>query len=81
VKGHVHQVQLDGKNWEQMTFGNDFQHDARYSPNGDLIVFARANAAEGPWQIWVQKLDDEESATTLTTEGSNKQPDWHKSEE
>jgi formylglycine-generating enzyme required for sulfatase activity len=80
VKGHVNQVELDGKSSEQVTFGNDFQHDARYSPDGGMIIFARANDAQGPWQIWVQKLDDEDSAVQLTTEGSNLQPDWHKAE-
>ena len=29
VQGHIHQVGVDGKNWEQLTFGADVQHDAR----------------------------------------------------
>jgi len=29
------QVDVDGKNWEQLTFGADMQHDARYSPDGN----------------------------------------------
>lgn len=77
VKGHVHQVELDGKNWEQVTFGNDTQHDGRYSPDGKKIVFSRQNGEDGPWQVCVQKLDgDEDEFVQLTTEGSNVQPDW-----
>jgi formylglycine-generating enzyme required for sulfatase activity len=81
VKGHVHQFELDGKNWEQLTFGGDIQHDARYSPDGSMFVYARAPKAEGPWQIFVQKLDDEDAVQqTQEWEGSNLQPDWIKGE-
>jgi formylglycine-generating enzyme required for sulfatase activity len=51
VRGHIHHVDVDGKNWEQLTFGADVQHDARYSPDGTMILFCRAPAVEGPWQI------------------------------
>ena len=77
VKGHVHQVGADGKDWEQVTFGADLQHDARYSPDGSLIVFCRAPSSEGPWQICVSRLgDDDMDFIQLTTEGSNLSPDW-----
>src|SRR5205823_6373061 len=39
VQGHIHQVGLDGKGWEQLTFGADVQHDARYSPDERMILF------------------------------------------
>jgi formylglycine-generating enzyme required for sulfatase activity len=82
VQGHIHQVDLDSKNWEQLTFGADVQHDARYSPDGTLILFCRAPAPEGPWQICVKKLDaDLEEFVALTTEGSNLLPDWHLDED
>ncbi len=78
VQGHIHQVDLDGKNWEQLTFGADVQHDARYSPDGTLILFCRAPSPEGPWQICVKRLDgDEEEFVQLTKESSNLLPDWH----
>jgi formylglycine-generating enzyme required for sulfatase activity len=78
VQGHIHQVGVDGKNWEQLTFGADVQHDARYSPDGTMILFCRAPTPEGPWQICVKKLDgDEEEFVPLTREGSNLLPDWH----
>jgi formylglycine-generating enzyme required for sulfatase activity/WD40 repeat protein len=77
VKGHVHQLGADGRNWEQVTGGADVQHDARYSPDGSKIVFCRAPSADGPWQICVSRLgDDEMDFLPLTTEGSNSQPDW-----
>ena len=77
VQGHVFQVERDGKNWEQITFGADVQHDARYSPDGTMLIFARAPAAEGPWQLCVQLLSDEDGAyVPLTNQGSNLQPDW-----
>jgi formylglycine-generating enzyme required for sulfatase activity len=81
VQGHICHVGVDGKNWEQMTFGADVQHDARYSPDGTLIVFCRAPAPEGPWQICVKKLDsDDEDFVQLTKDGSNLLPDWHADE-
>ena len=73
---------MDGKNWEQLTFGADVQHDARYSPDGTMILFCRAPAPEGPWQICVKRLDgDEDEFVPLTKErGSNLLPDWHADE-
>ena len=83
VKGHVHQLNLDGRNWEQLTYGADIQHDARYSPDGSMIVFCRAPAADGPWQLCVKQLssEDDEDFTPITTEHSNLLPDWHASED
>jgi formylglycine-generating enzyme required for sulfatase activity len=82
VQGHIHEVELDGKNWEQLTYGADVQHDARYSPDGAMILFCRAPAPEGPWQICVKKRDaDLEEFVPLTREGSNLQPDWTLSED
>lgn len=81
VQGHVHQVDADGKNWEQLTFGADVQHDARYSPDGKMLLFCRAPAPEGPWQICVKRVDgDEDEFVPLTKEGSNQLPDWHADE-
>jgi formylglycine-generating enzyme required for sulfatase activity len=78
VQGHIHQVGVDGKNWEQVTFGADVQHDARYSPDGTMILFCRAPAPEGPWQICVKRLDgDEDEFVQITKDGSNLLPDWH----
>jgi formylglycine-generating enzyme required for sulfatase activity len=78
VQGHIHQVGVEGKNWEQLTFGADVQHDARYSPDGTMILFCRAPTPEGPWQICIKRRDcDEEEFVPLTREGSNLLPDWH----
>jgi Tol biopolymer transport system component len=82
VQGHIHQVALDGQNSEQLTFGADLQHDARYSPDATMILFCRAPSPEGPWQICLQKLDgDDDEFVQLTKDGSNSLPDWHPSEE
>jgi formylglycine-generating enzyme required for sulfatase activity len=78
VQGHICQVDRDGKNWEQLTSGADVQHDARYSPDGSMILFCRAPTPEGPWQLCVKKLDsDDTDFVQLTREGSNLLPDWH----
>jgi formylglycine-generating enzyme required for sulfatase activity/Tol biopolymer transport system component len=78
IQGHISQVDADGGNWEQVTFGADVQHDARYSPDGSLILFCRAPTPEGPWQICVRALDgDDLDFVQLTKEGSNMLPDWH----
>jgi len=83
VQGHIQQVDVDGKNWEQLTFGADVQHDARYSPDGTMILFCRAPALEGPWQICLKRLDaeEEEEFVPMTRKGSNLLPDWHPAEE
>jgi formylglycine-generating enzyme len=83
VQGHIHQVRVDGEDWEQLTFGADVQHDARYSPDGTMILFCRAPSPEGPWQICLKTLaaEDEEEVTQITREGSNLLPDWHPAEE
>jgi formylglycine-generating enzyme required for sulfatase activity len=82
VQGHIHQVEVGGKNWEQLTYGADVQHDPRYSPDGTMILFCRAPTPEGPWQICVKELDDDsDDFLQLTREGSNLLPDWHPSEE
>jgi TolB protein len=82
VQGHIHQVDLTGDGWEQVTFGADVQHDARYSPDGSMIVFCRAPTPEGPWQICVKNLDADDNLNfiQLTKEGSNLLPDWHANE-
>ncbi len=81
VQGHIHQVGADGKDWEQMTFGADVQHDARYSPDEKMLLFCRAPAPDGPWQICVKRVDgDEDEFVPLTKDGSNLLPDWHADE-
>jgi sulfatase modifying factor 1 len=78
VKGHVYQLESDGKNWEQVTFGADVQHDARYGPDESLFVYCRAPSPEGPWQLCVKKFDsDDFDFAQITSEGSNLLPDWH----
>jgi Tol biopolymer transport system component len=78
VKGHVYQLEADGKNWEQVTFGADVQHDARYGPDESVFVYCRAPSPEGPWQLCVKKFDSEDfEFAQLTSEGSNSLPDWH----
>ena len=71
---------MDGKDWDQLTFGADVQHDARYSPDGTMILFCRAPTPEGPWQICVQTPRRGETIVPLTKEGSNLLPDWHADE-
>ena len=81
IKGHIHEAGVAEKRWEQLTFGADVQHDARYSPDGSMILFCRAPAAEGPWQICVRRLDgDDDDFLQITREGSNLLPDWHADE-
>jgi sulfatase modifying factor 1 len=82
VKGHVYQLERDGKNWEQVTFGADVQHDARYSPDETMFVYCRAPSPEGPWQLCVKRFDsDDFDFVQITKEGSNSLPDWHASED
>ena len=56
--------------------------DSVGSPDGTMILFCRAPAPEGPWQICLKKLDaDEEEFIQLTKDGSNSLPDWHPTED
>lgn len=82
VKGHCYQLDADGKNWEQITFGADVQHDARYSPDETMFTYCRAPSPEGPWQICVKKFDsDDYDFAQITHEGSNSLPDWSAAED
>jgi sulfatase modifying factor 1 len=82
VKGHVYQLESDGKNWEQVTFGADVQHDARYSPDETMFVYCRAPSPEGPWQLCVKKFEsDDFDFAQITSEGSNSLPDWNSLED
>ncbi len=79
VKGHIHQTNTEHE--EQLTFGAGVQHDARYSPDGSMIVFCRAPTTSGPWQICISDLKSDNLDTIqITKEGSNRLPDWHASE-
>jgi TolB protein len=81
VQGHIHEFDLEGESEEQLTFGADIQHDARYSPDGSMAVFCRAPTPEGPWQLWIVDLDsDNLDVMQITREGSNRLPDWHAQE-
>ncbi len=81
VKGHIHQFYIDSESEEQVTFGADIQHDPRYSPDGSMIVFCRAPTLKGPWQICIADLvSDDLDFVQITSEGSNRLPDWHVSE-
>ncbi|MBM4091039.1 MAG: hypothetical protein FJ276_16700 [Planctomycetes bacterium] len=76
VTGHIHEFDLESGSEEQLTFGADIQHDARYSPDGSLLVFSRAPASEGPWQIWLLDLNSDDLDTIpITHDGSNRLPD------
>ncbi|MDP6723446.1 MAG: SUMF1/EgtB/PvdO family nonheme iron enzyme [Pirellulaceae bacterium] len=79
-KGHIHLHYADDGSEEQVTFGADVQHDARFSPDSSMIVYCRAPSEEGPWQLWITDLEgDDLEAIQITNEGSNQLPDWHKS--
>ena len=81
VKGHIHQFDIENGSEEQLTFGADIQHDARYSPDGTMIAFCRAPTVEGPWQICILDLvSDDLDFIQITRQGSNSLPDWHASE-
>ena len=78
VQGHIHELDTASGTEEQLTFGADIQHEGRYSPDGSLLVFCRAPTSDGPWQLCLVDLDSDDLDTMqLTTEGSNRQPDWH----
>lgn len=81
VKGHIHQIHTEGGSEEQLTFGADIQHDPRYSPDGSMIIFCRAPTPEGPWQLCIADLESDDLVfVQITSEGSNRLPDWHPSE-
>ena len=46
-----------------------------------MIVFCRAATEDGPWQLCVADLEsDDLDFVQITTEGSNRLPDWHAEE-
>jgi formylglycine-generating enzyme required for sulfatase activity len=81
-RGHIHLYYTDDQLEEQVTFGADIQHDARFSPDGSMIVFSRAPTEDGPWQLWITDLESDDLVSIqLTREGSNRLPDWYQTEE
>jgi len=80
-KGHIHLYYTEDEAEEQVTFGADVQHDARFSPDGSMIAFCRAPNEDGPWQIWITDLQsDDLISIQITNQGSNRLPDWHRNE-
>ncbi len=81
-KGHIHIYYTDDATEEQVTFGADIQHEARFSPDGTMIVYCRAATEDGPWQLWITDLaSDDLDAIQITNQGSNRLPDWHQTED
>jgi formylglycine-generating enzyme required for sulfatase activity len=77
-KGHIHLFYTEDGTEEQVTFGADIQHDARFSPDGSMVAFCRAPSEDGPWQIWITDLEsDDLDSIQITNQGSNRLPDWH----
>ncbi len=77
-KGHIHLFYTSDGMEEQVTFGADIQHDARFSPDGSMFVYSRAATEDGPWQLWITDLEsDDLDSMQLTNQGSNRLPDWH----
>jgi Tol biopolymer transport system component len=80
-KGHIHLYYTEDEAEEQVTFGADVQHDARFSPDGSMIAFCRAPNEDGPWQIWITDLQSDDLVSIqITNQGSNRLPDWHRNE-
>ena len=81
-KGHIHLFYTDDGTEEQVTFGADIQHDARFSPDGSMIVYSRAAAEDGPWQLWITDLEsDDLDSMQITKQGSNRLADWYQTED
>jgi TolB protein len=81
IKGHIHEMDLADGTEEQLTFGADVQHDPRYSPDGQLVIFARGPTQQGPWQLCVVDLrSDDLDVMQIAGAGSNRLPDWHRSD-
>ena len=77
---HIHLFSTGGTE-EQVRFGADIQHDARFSPDGAMIVYCRAPSMDGPWQLWITDLaSDDLDSIQITNRASNRLPDWHQTE-
>jgi len=74
---HIYEIRVDGGGVQQVTFGADVQHMARYSPDGTMIVYCRAPGGEGPYRMYVLRLDDEAEVELPAIGESCMYPDWH----
>lgn len=73
---HLQEIEPDaGRPNEQLTFGGDIQSHGRYSPDGQMIVFNRAAAVDGPWTLHVLELASEREVQLPVT-GSVLYADW-----
>ena len=55
---HIFQMDADGSNVEQLTFGSEFNEHPDYSPDGQWLLFMAAPARREPTEIYVISMAD-----------------------
>ncbi len=73
---NIYTIKPDGTDKFQATFGGGVQHYATWAPDEKKIAYCQGPGPNGPWQIYVVSLVEDEDPVKLTKEGSNIYPDW-----
>jgi TolB protein len=73
---NIYTIKPDGKDKFQATFGGGVQHYATWAPDEKKLAYCQGPGPNGPWQIYVVSLVEDEDPVKLTKEGSNIYPDW-----
>jgi Tol biopolymer transport system component len=73
---NIYTIKPDGTDKFQATFGGGVQHYATWAPDEKKVAYCQGPGPNGPWQIYVVSLVEDEDPVKLTKEGSNIYPDW-----
>ncbi len=73
---HIHTINPDGTDALQVTFGAGVQHYATWALDESQIAYCQGPGPNGPWQIYVTSLVEDEDPVRITKEGNNIYPDW-----
>jgi len=72
---HIYTIAPDGTKNRPVTWFGGVQRYARYSPDGQWIVFCQGASPQGPWELYVIPARGG-SPRKLTEGGSDMHPDW-----
>ncbi len=67
-------MNADGSNQKRLTYNEDKEKDASFSPHGSKIAFAR-NVGGSNWEIYLMNIDgSNEKRLTTDSQGNNHSP-------
>lgn len=75
---HIWTIAPDGANNRLMTYFGGVQRYARYSPDGQHIVFCQGLSEAGPWELYIMPAAGGTPQKLTESDSSDMHPDWRK---